>query len=84
MMLRLGAGRQPDRGAAREEIPARDGRSRPGTGRQEVTMKPIARGRASPGRAEAPALWESVPLECLAAALFVILAGALSLAGILP
>ncbi|ACA16173.1 hypothetical protein M446_1680 [Methylobacterium sp. 4-46] len=47
-------------------------------------MKPIARGRASPGRAEAPALWESVPLECLAAALFVILAGALSLAGILP
>ncbi|GJE02624.1 hypothetical protein [Methylobacterium isbiliense] len=43
-------------------------------------VSPLARETASP----APALWESVPLECLAAALFIIAAAALQLAGILP
>lgn len=47
-------------------------------------MTPIARESPLPGAVNAPALWESVPLDCLASALFVILAGALSLAGFMP
>ncbi|MGY2050959.1 hypothetical protein [Methylobacterium sp. JK268] len=47
-------------------------------------MNPTARESVSPARASAPALWERVPLDCLACALLVILAAALSLAGILP
>ncbi|MFE1600516.1 hypothetical protein [Methylobacterium sp. ID0610] len=47
-------------------------------------MTPTARETVSQDAASVSALWESVPLDCLAAALFVILAGALSLAGILP
>jgi hypothetical protein len=47
-------------------------------------MIPSAREAPAPEAATAPALWESLPLETLAAVLLVILAGALKLAGILP
>ncbi len=48
-----------------------------------IPVSPLAREAGSQAPA-APALWESVPLECLAACLFIIAAAALHLAGILP